>query len=81
MITTQPEAALAISGRFNFVFSENGRYGTCLRTNGVCHALESWNLASGEPRGRTIPDVVVNGGTHALPLDDGRIVLFRSGCR
>jgi pimeloyl-ACP methyl ester carboxylesterase len=78
MITAPSEAALAMSGRFNFIFSQNGRYGTCLKTNGECHALEWWMLASDEPRGRTIPDVVVDGGTHALPLDDGRIVLFQT---
>jgi dienelactone hydrolase len=78
MITATSDAALAVSGRFNFVFSGNGRYGTCLRTNGERHALERWMLASDERRGRTILDVVVNGGTHALPLDDGRIVLFQT---
>jgi pimeloyl-ACP methyl ester carboxylesterase len=78
MITASLETALAISGRFNFIFSENGRYGTCLKTNGECHTLEFWPLASEEPWGRTIPDVVVDGGTHALPLDDGHIVLFQT---
>jgi dipeptidyl aminopeptidase/acylaminoacyl peptidase len=78
MITAPSEAALAISGRFNFIFSQNGRYGTCLKTNGECHALERWMLDSDEPRGQTIPDVVVDGGTHALPLDDGRIMLFQT---
>jgi pimeloyl-ACP methyl ester carboxylesterase len=78
MITAPSEAALAISGRFNFIFSENGRYGTCLRTNGECHALECWTLDADKPWGRTIPDVVVDGGTHALPLDDGRILLFQT---
>lgn len=78
MITAPQEAALAISGRFNFVFSENGRYGTCLKTNGECHALEWWSLASEEPQGQTIPNVVVDGGTHALPLNDGRIMLLQS---
>ncbi|HJT96268.1 MAG TPA: alpha/beta fold hydrolase, partial [Mycobacterium sp.] len=78
MITAPSDAALAISGRFNFIFSENGWYGTCRTTNGKCHALECWTLASEEPQRRIIPDVVVNGGTDALPLDDGRIVLFQT---
>lgn len=78
MIRVPSEAALVISGRFNFVFSENGRYGTCLRTDDEDVALESWTLAVEEARSRTIPDVVVDGGTHALPLDDGRILLFQT---
>jgi dipeptidyl aminopeptidase/acylaminoacyl peptidase len=78
MITPPSQDALAISGRFNFTFSQNGRYGTCLKTNGECHALECWMLASDEPRSLTIPDVVLDGGTHALPLDDGRIMLVQT---
>jgi hypothetical protein len=77
MITAPSEAALVIPSRSNFVFSENGRYGTCLRTNDEALILESWTLTSEEARGQTVPDVAVNGGTHALPLDDGRILLFQ----
>jgi dienelactone hydrolase len=76
MITAQSEAAV-ISGRSNFVFSANGRYGTCLRMNDETLALEIWTLTSEEARIQTIPGVAVDGGTHALPLDDGRILLFR----
>lgn len=76
MITVPAEAALVTSGRINFVFSGNGRYGTSLRTSDEDVALESWTLVSEEARGQTIPDVVVDGGTHALPLDDGRVLLF-----
>lgn len=79
MITVPAEAALVISGRVNFVFSENGRYGTCVKTSDDNHSLESWTLGSEEPRGRTIPDMVIDGGTHALPLNDGRVVLFQTG--
>jgi hypothetical protein len=78
-LTVPAQAALVISGRLNFVFSENGRYGTCVKTSDGNHALESWALGSEEPQGRTIPDVVVDGGTHALPLNDGRIVIFQTG--
>ncbi|MBV8541043.1 MAG: S9 family peptidase [Pseudonocardiales bacterium] len=79
MTTVPAEAALITSGRINFVFSGNGRYGTSLRTSGEDVALESWTLVSEEARGQTIPDVVVDGGTHALPLDDGRVLLFQRG--
>ncbi|MGH3771331.1 MAG: alpha/beta hydrolase family protein [Pseudonocardiaceae bacterium] len=79
MITVPPEAILIILNRASFVFSENGRYGTCLTTSDEDVALESWAFASEEARGQTIPDVVVDGGTHALPLDDGRILLFHRG--
>ncbi|MGH3972728.1 MAG: alpha/beta hydrolase family protein [Pseudonocardiaceae bacterium] len=79
MITTSPQAALAISSRSNFAFSANGRYGTCLTTtlNDDDIALESWTLTYEEARRQTIPDVAIDGGTHALPLDDGRILLFQ----
>ncbi|MGH3718290.1 MAG: alpha/beta hydrolase family protein [Pseudonocardiaceae bacterium] len=76
MITVPSEASRITSGRVNFVFSENGRYGTCLKTSDEDVALESWAFVSEEARGQTIPDMVVDGGTHALPLDDGRILLF-----
>lgn len=79
MITVSSEAALVVSSRFNFVFSENGRYGTCLKTSDEDVALESWTLTAGQARSQMIPDVVVDGGTHALPLDDGRILLFQTG--
>jgi pimeloyl-ACP methyl ester carboxylesterase len=77
MITAWPEAALGISSRSNFAFSDNGRYGTCLRTNGDGLILESWSLVSEHARVQTIPDVAVDSGTHALPFDDGRILLLR----
>lgn len=78
MITTALDPALVDSSRSNFVFSANGRYGTCLTTTTADEqiALESWTLTSEEARYQTIPDVSVDGGTHALPLDDGRILLF-----
>jgi len=70
--TTAPPA---ISDRFNFVFSGNGRYGVCLRTDDDGVALERWTLTPEETRCQTIPDVAVDRGTHALALDDGRILL------
>ncbi len=80
MITVPSSVAPVISGRFNLTFSANGRYGTCLSTIDGDMALESWVLASEQARPRTIRDVALEGGTPALPLDDGRILLFeRSG--
>ncbi len=77
MTTALSDAALAISSRSNFVFSANGRYGTCVRTNDENLTLESWTFAAQEVRVQTIPDVAVDGGTYALPLDDGQILLFQ----
>ncbi len=80
MITCAAETEPVISGRCNFALSENGRYGTCLGTNDIDLTLESWTLTSEEARGQTISDVAVDGATHALPLNDGQILLFhRSG--
>lgn len=77
MITVSPEVALPISSRFNFAFSQNGRYGVCVRTSNEHLALESWTLASEDAACRVIRDVAVGRETHALPLDDGRILLFQ----
>jgi hypothetical protein len=78
MSTILLETVLGTSGRFKFSFSENGRYGTCLRTNRDELVLESWTFSAEEARSRTIPDVVVDAETCALPLDDGRIVVLRT---
>ncbi len=77
MITVPSNAAPVISSRFNLTFSAGGQYGTCLRTGDEDVALESWVLATEEVQPRTIRDVAVDGGTCALPLDDGRILLFQ----
>lgn len=75
------DAAQGTSGLFKLSFSENGRYGTCLRTNGDDLVLESWTFSADEVWSRTIPDVVVDRETYTLPLDDGRIiVLWTSKC-
>jgi pimeloyl-ACP methyl ester carboxylesterase len=79
MITVPSHAAPVISGRFHLTFSAGGRYGTCLRTSDEHVALESWVLATDKGRPRTIRDVAADSGTHALPLDDGRILLFQRG--
>ncbi|MGH3770328.1 MAG: alpha/beta hydrolase family protein [Pseudonocardiaceae bacterium] len=68
-----------ILDRSDFVFSGNGRYGVCLRTDDEDLILESWTLTLDVARYQTIPDVAVNRGTGALPLDDGRILLFTRG--
>ncbi|MGH3888262.1 MAG: alpha/beta hydrolase family protein [Pseudonocardiaceae bacterium] len=77
MITALSQVVPVISGCSNFAFSPNGRYGTCLRTSDEDMALERWALASEQAWGQTIPDVAVDGGTHALPLDDGRVLLLQ----
>jgi predicted esterase len=77
MITISTKAELAISDRSNFAFSDNGHFGTSLRICNERWVLESWTLISEKPDWRTIPDVVVNQGTNALPLDDGRILLLQ----
>jgi hypothetical protein len=79
MITVPSNAAPVISGSFHLTFSVGGRYGTCLRTSDEHVALESWVLATDKGRPRTIRDVAADSGTHALPLDDGRILLFQRG--
>lgn len=79
MMTAPPEAALAISARSNFVLSDNGRYCTCMLTNDEVLTLESWTLTSEEARVQTVTNVAIDGATHALPLDDGRILLFQRG--
>jgi pimeloyl-ACP methyl ester carboxylesterase len=78
MTTISPEAAPVISSRFNFAFSSNGRYGVCLRTVDEDLALEHWTLAPEEACSQTISGIVVDRGTHALPLDDGRILLLQT---
>lgn len=78
MITVLPEAALVVFARFNFAFSENGRYGLCLRTSNDDLALERWTLTWEEAACQAILDVAVNRETQALPLDDGRILLQRN---
>ncbi len=79
MTTVTRDAALVIPDRDNLVFSDNGRYATCLRTRNEHVALESWTLATEEASCRTMPDVPVGWGTHALPLDDGGVLLFQRG--
>jgi hypothetical protein len=73
MITARK--ATPVNSRFNFTFSANSQYGACLSTNDEEMTLESWTFGSEEAQGQIIPDVVIDEETHALPLDDGRIVL------
>lgn len=80
MITARK--ATLVTSRFNFTFSANSQYGTCLSANEDEEmVLESWALGSEEARGQTIPDVIVDEETRALPLDDGRIVLSHTVAR
>jgi pimeloyl-ACP methyl ester carboxylesterase len=79
MIMTSPDAAPVISERFNVAFSENGCWGVCLRTNDEDVVLERWTLTAQEARCQAIPNVAVDRDTSALPLDDGRILLFHRG--
>lgn len=68
---------MVILDRSDFAFSDNGHFGVSFRANNEKWTLESWTLISEEPDLRTIPDVAVDRGTNALPLDDGRILLLR----
>ncbi len=80
MTTISPHAA--VTDRFGFAFSRNGNRGVSLATgNGDDVALERWDLTDGEAVCRTLPDVTVDRGTDALPLDDGRIICLHSGGR
>ncbi|MGI9063735.1 MAG: alpha/beta hydrolase family protein, partial [Pseudonocardiaceae bacterium] len=74
----RPAAALVMPDRFDFAFSENGRYGACLRANDEDVTLESWTLTAEEATSRPITSITTRPGAHALPLDDGRILLLRS---
>ncbi|MDQ3150793.1 MAG: alpha/beta fold hydrolase [Actinomycetota bacterium] len=75
----RPEAAPVIPDRYNFAFSENGRHSVCLLRRGDDDVtLESWTLTAEPAVGRSIPAVEVTEATNTLPLDDGRILLFRS---
>lgn len=77
MIAVSPDAELAIPDRSDFAFSDNGHFGVSLRARNDHWELESWTLRSEEPGWRTVPDVAIDRGTNALPLDDGRILLFQ----
>ncbi len=80
MIATSPHAARAVSDRFGFALSRNGHYGVSLAAGTEDDVtLESWELTADQAVCRTIPDVVVDRETDALPLDDGRILLYCGG--
>lgn len=81
MTTVAPVTAPVISDRVDFVFSGSGRYSVCLRVGDEDLTLERWTLTSEQARCQAIPDVAVDRGTRALPLDDGRVVLFHTGGR
>jgi pimeloyl-ACP methyl ester carboxylesterase len=81
MLTVPPETALVFPDRFNFAFSGNGRWAVCLRTKDEDLALEIWTLAAEEAICRPVPDVTATPETDALPLDDGRVLLFQAGTR
>lgn len=79
MTTAAPVATPIIPDRSHFVFSGNGHYGVCLRICAADVTLESWTLTSEQARCHTVPDLAVDRETHALPLDDGRILLHTGG--
>jgi dipeptidyl aminopeptidase/acylaminoacyl peptidase len=79
VITARLGAAPAMTDRFDFAFSENGRYGVCLKSSDEAVALESWTLLSAQAVYRPVANVAVGRASHTLPLDDGRILLSRSG--
>lgn len=79
MMTVPPDVPLVFSDRITFVFSDNGRYAASLRASNEDLVLESWALASEEPTWRPVPGVAVTRETHALPLDDGRVLLLQAG--
>ena len=78
MNTVGPETALAFSGRFRFIFSASGQYGTCVRMADEEQILEKWTFTAGRSQHCAVPDVAASSATHALPLDDGRILLLDS---
>jgi pimeloyl-ACP methyl ester carboxylesterase len=78
VITVSPEAGVLHSARFNLAFSVNGRWAVCLRSDDEDLALEHWTLTAKMALCRTVPEAVVDRGTHLLPLDDGQILLLRS---
>jgi pimeloyl-ACP methyl ester carboxylesterase len=82
MLTMPWEAAQVFPDRFNFAFSDNGRWAVSLRTTDEDLALEIWTLATQEAICRPVPDITTaTRETDALPLDDGRVLLFRADTR
>jgi pimeloyl-ACP methyl ester carboxylesterase len=81
MLTSPQEATQVFSDRFNFAFSDNGRWAVCLRTTDQNLALDIWTLATQKTIYRPVPNVTTTRETDALPLDDGRVVLFRADTR
>jgi dipeptidyl aminopeptidase/acylaminoacyl peptidase len=78
MTATLPQAAPAVADRFGLAFSRNGHHGVSLATGpGDGVTLERWQLTGHDAVRRTVPDVAVDRGADALPLDDGRILLAR----
>ncbi len=79
MTTATAVAAPDIAHRSTFVFSDNGRYGACLRARAADLTLESWTLTSEQPRCQSVSDPAISEETRLLPLDDGRILVFHTG--
>lgn len=69
--------------RSTFAFSADGRHAVCLSGgpggDPAELSLESWTLTREDTRARTVPDLTLAPGSQALPLDDGRLLLFRAG--
>lgn len=75
-----------VPSRFGFAFSADGRWATCLRSAQDSVVLERWDLTWPRPSLRTLDDAVLPGrteeriidrGTGALPLNDGRVLVVR----
>jgi pimeloyl-ACP methyl ester carboxylesterase len=73
MTTISPAA----TSRFNFAYSGNGHYGVCLRAVNDELTLERWTLLAEEAACQELLDVAVSRQTHALPLDDGGVLLLQ----
>ncbi|MEU9868859.1 alpha/beta fold hydrolase [Actinomadura sp. NPDC048021] len=75
-----------VPSRFGFAFSADGRWATCLRSAQDSVVLERWDLTWPRPSLRTLDDAALPGrteeriidrGTGALPLNDGRVLVVR----
>lgn len=73
MTATSP----AVTSRFDFAYSDNGRYGVCLRTTADEVALEWWTFRAEEAASQTLLDIAVSRQTRALPLDEGGVILLQ----
>lgn len=77
-VTAATVPATAIS-RVNFAFSADGRSATCLRVVDDDCRLESWTFRFGSTEHRIVSAVPMDPAASALPLGDGRVLLYPNG--